>query len=480
MARPGVTVTTRDAPPASGPPIRTGTAFVIGLAQSGSVIAPVKVESLVDFEREFGARQSYSYLYDALDVFFREGGGSAYVSRVVGNGAVASSVTLNASTGPTIVVAAKSPGTYAEDWTATVTVSGGTTTLTIKDGAGATLESYATPSTGSKAAFLAYTGWQYIAITDADPADGDPIAVTNAGFAGGVDDIGGVTDSDYFEALDRIPAALGPGQVAAPGVTDTDVQAAVLAHAEANNRVAILDTPNTGVVATLTAHATTMRATGRGDYGMLLGSWVKVPGVGGTAALRTVPGSAVQMGLEARRDRLESQNVPAAGRSYPYSYVSALVREFSDPDRTTLINAGVVVAKTVGSVFETYGYRSLASTATDPNWVQFNFARLRMAIAARAEDIGESFLFEQIDGKGLKLAEFGSAISGMLLDFYLAGSLYGESPDDAFRVDVGSSVNTAETIAAGELHAVAAVRMSPHAEMVVIEFVKTPITQSVG
>lgn len=479
MARPGVTVTTRDAPPSAGPPIRTGTAFMIGLAQKGSVTAAKKVESLSDFERLYGARQTYSPLYDAVDVFFREGGGSAYISRVIANGAAQATATLQDADAPTLILAARDPGTYANGWTAAVTIAGGSTTLAIRDAGGTVLESFTTTSAGSKAAILART-WTYITVSDPDPTDGDPVAAASIAFSGGLDDVAGTSDADHTEALDRIPAALGPGQVLAPGNVDTDVQAALLAHAEANNRVALLDAPNTAVRATIEAHATTLRATGRGDYGLLLTPWVKVPGAGATpAATRTVPYSAVQAGLEARRDRLESQNVPAAGRSYPFSYVTELVTEWTDPDRTALIDLGVNTAHTVGSVRETYGYRSLASPTTDPNWVQFNFARLRMAITARAEDIGESFLFEQMDGKGLKLSEFGSAISGMLLDFFVLGSLYGDSPDDAFRVDVGSSVNTAETIAAGELHAVAAVRMSPHAEMVVIEFVKTPITQAV-
>jgi hypothetical protein len=449
---------------------------MVGTAERGPVDRALRVESILDFERHFGDRQSYSYLFDALDVFFREGGGSAYVSRVTGGSAAQSSVTLSDADAPTIIVRALGPGTYADDWTATVTVAGGTTTLTIKDGDGATIETYAT--TTGKAGLLAYEGWQHVTLEDADPTDGDPVPVANAGFTGGVDDLGGIVDADYTEALDRFAPTLGPGQVLAPGITDGDVHAALLAHAEANNRVALLDAPNTGVIATLTGSATAARATGRGDFGAMFAPWLKVPAVG-AGVNRTVPYSPAQAGLEARRDRLESQNVPAAGRSYPFNFVSALAREFTGTERTELNAAGVNVAATVGSVRETYGYRSLANPTTDPNWIQFNFARLRMAITAHAEDIGETFLFEQIDGKGLKLSEFGSAIAGMLLDFYVLGSLYGDTPDEAFRVDVGPSVNTPETIAAGELHAVAGVRMSPHAEMVVIEFVKTPITQAV-
>lgn len=474
MARPGVTVTTRDAPPSSGPPIATGTAFVVGTADRGPSNTWERVESMADFERHFGERQSYSYLYDALDTFFREGGGSAYVARAVGPAAVNATLDLlDSGTDPTITVDADGPGASGNDLRITVATLAGITTLTVKNSAGDTLESFATSD--GKAGLLGYTGFRYISLADAHDGAGDPANITGAALVGGVDDL---ANADYSAALAAFPSTLGPGQVFAPGITDADVHEALLLHASTHNRVALLDMPNTDDLGQIEAAATAATDTGLGSYGAMFGPWARIPGSAPNTA-RYIPYSAVQAGLEARRDRVASQNIPAAGRSYPLNYVMALAVEFSDDDRTELNGYGVNVAHTVGSVRETYGYRSLADSDTEPNWTQFNYARLRMAITAHAEDVGETFLFSQIDGKGLKLSEFGSAIGGMLLDFYVLGSLYGDTPREAFRVDVGSSVNTAETIAAGELHAVAGVRMSPHAEMVVIEFVKTPITQAV-
>lgn len=478
MARPGVTVTTSVAPPSSGPPIRTGTAFFAGTAGQGRTDVAERIESISDFERLYGERASYSYLRDAVDTYFREGGGSAYVVRVVGDAAAASSVELDdSSDDPTILVSAYGPGEFADDWTASVAVASGVTTLTIENGEGEVIDTYST--TEGKDGLLAYEGFKYVVLTDAHAGNGDPKIVTDAGFAGGSDDLAGITDADWESALDLFVKGYGPGQVLAPGQTDADIQAALLEHAEANNRVALLDAPNTDVLATIEAAATAARDTGLGSFGAMFGPWAKVPGAtSGTS--RSVPYSAVQAGLEARRDRVQSPNVPASGRDYPLRYVQSLAYEFTDDDRTELIEYGVNVAKSVGGVRETYGYRSLSDPDTDANWVQFNYSRLRMAITAVMEDIGESFLFDQIDGKGLKLSEFGSAITGGLMVFYVAGSLFGETPDEAFRVDTGPSINTAETLSAGELHAVAACRFSPHAEVVLIEIVKTPITQSVA
>jgi hypothetical protein len=62
---------------------------------------------------------------------------------------------------------------------------------------------------------------------------------------------------------------------------------------------------------------------------------------------------------------------------------------------------------------------------------------------------------------------------------FLAGSLFGEVPDDAFFVDVGPTVNTNATIQNNELNAVITVRMSPFGEEINIEIVKLLLTQEI-
>jgi hypothetical protein len=57
-----------------------------------------------------------------------------------------------------------------------------------------------------------------------------------------------------------------------------------------------------------------------------------------------------------------------------------------------------------------------------------------------------------------------------------ANGLFGDSASDAYAVHVGASINTTETVAYGELHAVVEARFSLHARLVVIELVSVPIT----
>jgi phage tail sheath protein FI len=99
-----------------------------------------------------------------------------------------------------------------------------------------------------------------------------------------------------------------------------------------------------------------------------------------------------------------------------------------------------------------------------------------MEIAAFADEIGETFMFEEIDGQGRTVNAFGAALTSMLLPYWEIGSLYGATADQAFFVDVGPSVNTPTTIQNRELRAAISVRPSPFAEMITIEIVKQQIT----
>jgi phage tail sheath protein FI len=77
----GVTVTTRTAPPATGAPTDTGTAFLAGPVDTANAGGPYLIRSLSDFVTRFADRTTNNAkTYDWLDTFFREGGRRAYVA----------------------------------------------------------------------------------------------------------------------------------------------------------------------------------------------------------------------------------------------------------------------------------------------------------------------------------------------------------------------------------------------------------------
>jgi len=123
MTAPGITVTTAVATPPPIPNVATATWFVTGLAQRGPVGTPISLQSMADFTTKLGSRAGYTALYDALDLFFHDGGLLAMVSRVVGPSAAPASVFLkDSATTPlnTIKVSANSPGTWGNALTVQV------------------------------------------------------------------------------------------------------------------------------------------------------------------------------------------------------------------------------------------------------------------------------------------------------------------------------------------------------------------------
>ena len=188
-------------------------------------------------------------------------------------------------------------------------------------------------------------------------------------------------------------------------------------------------------------------------------------------------------GIVARNDAASGNpGLAAAGVQGKSNFAIGVSQIYTDAEYTTLNDGGFDSVKLVYGEVQNYGWRSLIDPTASPakNWLSFGHARLNMGISALAGLIGERYVFSQIDGKGLTIAQFGGELRAMLLPFYTAGALYGAAPEDAFDVDVGAQVNTEQTLANGELHAVMRVRMRPFAEWVVIEIVKVATTESVA
>jgi uncharacterized protein len=250
----------------------------------------------------------------------------------------------------------------------------------------------------------------------------------------------------------------------------------VLAHCAATNRVGLLSCAD-GDAAALTAAGVALQTDANARYGALFAPSAVLPGmVAGTT--RTVPYAAVEAGIIARNDGVYGPNTPAAGTLGQAVYALDINGRYSDADYQTLNESGVDMARLIYGGVRTYGYRTLVDPEATPAWLSLGNARLNMAIVAQAEAIGENYVFTQIDGRGRTLSAFAGELSAMLATFYEEDALYGETPQEAFYVDVGSTVNTPDSIANGELHAVLGVRMSPFAEWVVIEIVKVAVNEA--
>lgn len=291
------------------------------------------------------------------------------------------------------------------------------------------------------------------------------------------------TADDVTDGLALFGKGLGPGQVVclsdAPGALTYD---ALHDHAAEFNRFALDDVETDSTVAEMVTLGGLAEAVTSPTYGAVFGPWVAVPGpagvIGGSA--RSVPASAVVAALCQRVDNLGNPNRAAAGRDFPLQYATGYNLDVTDAERITLLDAGVNTFATVYGVLEMYGFQTpLPQNVDSPFW-QANCSRARMWITAQAYERGENYMFKPIDGRGRIAQALKTDLDEVLLSLYQVDGLYGTTPAEAFATEVGIAVNTTETIAQGELHAVCEVRLSLHAKAVIIELVSVPVGATIG
>lgn len=291
----------------------------------------------------------------------------------------------------------------------------------------------------------------------------------------------GGTESDLLALLPLITDDLGPGGISIPGVISATAQLAVAQYCEDTSRVGILDFEDTDVAADLVTAAADI--TGQpGDWRCAgFAPWDIIPGVV-PGSTRVVPPCGRIAGNMARNDGLGfGPDDAAAGALGIAQYAYDLSQPaFSDADRNNLNSNGINVTRLVYGIPRTYGFRSLASQTSKPDWSQFGSSRTIMAVEWALNVVAENFVFSKLDGQGFTLKRWGAALTGAIQPFYTNGDLYGATPQEAFSVGTGPDVNTDQTFASGQLLAKVGLRTSSMAEQVTIMIAKVPITESLA
>jgi hypothetical protein len=505
MSRPGTSVVVSDNLPTAGAPVDTGVAFLIGEAAQGPVDAPAQIRSPDTFEHVFGPRYNPPFLYDSVEASFKDGVSVAWVLRLADPDATVATGGDGAVNGFT--VDASSPGAWGNDLTVEIQAPAALAAMTARPRlALVPLEKKKPPKAETRApgdplavavlqngvaversaanllTVADFAAWaetsEYIdvAVTDETLA----LAPLSLELAGGTSGTEPVNDPlALLDAAMSIPPSLGPGQLMAPGKTDPAQHEALLRAAEYGNRVALLDADPTLDEAGLVAHVAELRTLDVDYRGALFDPRAVVPGRA-VGTNRTIPWCGVQAGLINLQDLTGNPNRAAAGYFGVSRWAGALEREWDDDARERLMHAGVNTARVIYDTVRGYGFRSLVDeTGTRRGWLQLSNVRFAMAIQAQADAIAETYVFEVVDGRQKTLARFRGELAGMLLPYW-PSALYGDTPDDSFRVLTDPPVNTDETVAAGEIHAVIALRMNPFGEWVEIQIVKTPITQALA
>lgn len=480
--RPGVNIAIRESAPPSAFPTDIGVGFMVGVSEKGP-LQPVPVFNMTEYETIYGTRQTYAITsYDSAKFYFDEGGYKLYVGRVVGPSAVTATVNvLDGASAITLVASAKGPGEYGNDLNVVVrtttqdaNIPAGYYRVRVQTDAAVILEESPDLFDDSAALLWSQTTSQFITFTDGASTN-DPAAATYALATGNLDSAN-IADAHWLAGHDRFTSDYGPGLIFAPGRTSDVGHDQTCDHAEAFGRAAVLDGADTPTVATLKASAVGRRT----RIGALFAPWCRTPGLT-SGSTRLLPPSAGVAGLVARNVALGlSPNEPSAGEKGIFRSVLALTQTWSDIDRQTLNSGGVNILRDMFGQRKVYGWRTTADPTTDVSWLNFGNSLLYMAIRAKALAVAERYMFRQIDGERKLINDFGGALIGeALMPFFLEGALFGATPDDAFFVDVGPTVNTEASLATNTLKAVITVRMSPFGEEIDIDIVKLLITEEI-
>jgi hypothetical protein len=377
------------------------TPFVVGLSHKGSVLEPTLITSKRMVVPLLGERQSWSPIFDTLDVSFREGPANFAVPhffiRLVGPAHKYASKKLVDGEANVLEAIASSPGEWGNDIDVAIVagVTGGTFHVTVTYGD--TLEKSPELATNDEAVAWAAAESSLITLKLLGATDPD---VQSVSLAGGDDDRENVDAEVIAKAVALFTSDLGFGPVSAPGYTTEAVHEVIMAHCLATNRFPVLDGVDSADEADLIGDAGALRALDGNRQASIFAPWDIAPGLtGGTT--RTVPPCARQLGAIARVGRQTGNpNIPAAGDLGKAQYVIGLTQTYDEDQRKALNDAGVNVSIIEEGKPTTFGWRTLAHPVTEKAWLALSNARLALSMAAKAKKILKRYLFAQLDGEG--------------------------------------------------------------------------------
>lgn len=454
------------------------TFFVTGLAQRGDTVNPIIIRSSVEARALLGDRVTFGALADQIDAFFGEAGensGRVIAARVVGPAATVGLLNLvDRAAVPvnTLRINAKDAGTWSSGITVQVLDGTAANTFTLVVRYGEDVETFADLASPA-AAVTALTASSYVRGQDLASAtaapNNNPVVLAATALSAGTDDRAAVTATDLVNALGRFGKDLGPGLVAIPGQPHSTVATGLAAHARTHGRIAVTS-PALGTTPTQAGTAArALRTTAGADYLGFVYLWQQVPdGAGGT---RLISPEGVVAGLRARLNRTWAAPAGEAGIT---RYSLGAERTLTAEEINTLDDDAVTTFRQVLGGVRLYGWRSLSLNTAD--FRNLSTRDYLNALAFRARRALERFAHTVIDGKRQLFQQVDNELIALVAADAAEGALFAGANDPGYKVDTGPGVNTPQSIAAGEIRAVLAVRQSPVGSLVRLTIRKVQLT----
>lgn len=488
----GVIVETASRPGPSDVVTSPGATYMVaGLTERGPTDQAVEVLSLADYVDRFGDRVSYGALYDDLAMYFSEGGTRAFVARVVGTTPTVGTLTLNDRAGSplaTVRIDALNAGSWSTRVSVAVAdapIANRVTITVLYDGVA--VETYPNLATPADVVAAIVGRSSYVTAVDLASAtaapNNRPAVLAATPLSAGTDDRGTVVAGHYTAALDRFLPDLGAGAVAIPGQAASAVGSALIAHAKANARLALLAPAAAQSVAQAKAATVGLLTTSGAEHAGLFYPWVKIDD-GTTGGTRTVSPEGYVAGVRARAHRQAGPWRAPAGQIARAQYVLDVERKLTRAEVNDLNANQVSPIAIIAGAPELYGWRSLSTDTR--NYALLTGRDVMNEVAALGAERLEAYTFGTVDSKGHYLAELEAEMRAVLEPMLSAGGLYertdpatGELQSAGYTVDTGPAVNTPEVLARNEVRVDVALRVSPTGELIRLRITKVAFDSAI-
>ena len=467
MARPGVVVTEAPLPRVVANP-NTSAAYggFLGTALRGPA-QPVLVRSWSEFVAQFGGYGTGVTLPDAMHQFFSNGGGAAFVARVIASDATAATAT---TTDTRLTFDAISPGVWGNGITVDVSDSGNDTfQITVREqyrGVAVTRERHRSLSMDQNSPRYVESivnsptiGSNLIRVFDIDKDD-TALADFGSTTLGTGGDGTAPTVADYALLLDEFDQYPFQFVFNAPGIADasslvTKVQAR-------GDSIILVDTEENQ---TPDMNGATLPT---GGFAAVYYPWIYISDPSPDSirgAIKKVPPSASVAGMIMRTDASDGIFKAPAGVQAALAGAVASEQRFTNTELDTLAGQNINVIRPVpGTGITLMGARTRSFGSTDQ---YISVRRTINYVKIRAVQVSGFALFEP--NTPILWDQLRVANGAFLSELWQVGGLAGQEFSQAFYVKCDEENNTPATISNGEVHVEIGIAPVFPAEFIVIQ-----------
>lgn len=457
--------------------------FIVGLAQRGPSNEAVLVESLADFEDVFGGYRSDSYLHPTVETFFEEGGTRCYVVRAVGASATVGELTLQNGGTDVITLTANGAGDWSEDVDVQVVNSGTSFKINLYflDDLVYTTGTVTSSSQAVGRINQSAVASRYVSAA-VDDADLLPATLAATALSAGDSDDTGLDEDDFIAGLELFNDALGVGSVVCPEIFNDSMDAALVEHANAYNRIALLCGAESDNVAAIKVKAGTVQALDHPEHAAVYYPWVEVPtSVGGIT--RFIPPLGYVAAKRALAHNQTGAHMPAAGLLSSSRFVLGVKSDINKTVGDDLDESYVNAIRVIQNTVRIYGARS--TSADTDNFKYITQQDVVNTVVSEAYRSLEDLVFSPIDGRNTIFSNIEARLIAILASMRDTGALYpafdanGRLLDPGFTVKCDATINPASQLNDGIVKARVGLRVSSIGDQIQIDIVKSNLTSTV-